>query len=126
MKRLVGIDADAAFAGIVNAALIAALCVVLATLGGCAKDVPLFVTATTPALPQECNPGNPVVRQVKPDLPGGWASDAVAVRDRETWRVAYRDVQGQRVTCWQRLHVLFPQPPAPSATPRAVAKAPAR
>jgi hypothetical protein len=124
MKRLNRIEADTALAAIVNAALLAALCVALAALGGCAKDVPLFVTATTPALPQECNPGNPVVRQVKPDLPGGWASDAVAVRDREQWRVAYRDVQGQRVTCWQRLHVLFPQPPPATPSPRPVARAP--
>lgn len=93
-------------------------------LGGCANDAPLFVTATTPALPAECEPGRPVVRPVRPDLPGGWASDAAAIKDRETWRAAYRDAQGQRVTCWQRLQVLFPQP-SDKASPRVAARAPA-
>lgn len=111
IRNLASLDADRVLAAIVSAGLVAGICLALAGLGGCVHDEPpLFVTATTPEIPPECDPGKPVVRQVKPDLPGGWASDAAAVKDREAWRTAYRDAQGQRVTCFQRLQVLLPQP----------------
>jgi hypothetical protein len=117
-------DADRVFTRIILATLMIAIAVALASCRP--GEVPLFVTTSTPAIPPECQPGNPVVRQVRADLPDGWASDAAAIRDREAWRSAYRDAQGQRVACFDRLQVLLPQPPAPAPAPRAVAKAPAR
>jgi hypothetical protein len=78
-------------------------------LAGCSKEPPPFVTVATPALPPECEPGNPVVVRVKPDLPDGWGSDKIAVQASEAWKSAYQDTQGNRVVCWDRLQVLFPK-----------------
>jgi hypothetical protein len=90
-----------------NALIWAFLAVALVATSGCAKDaIPPFVTVAEPEIPAECNPGNPVIQRVKADLEGGWASDAVATRVAEGWRVAYRDAQGARVTCWMQLHAL--------------------
>ena len=91
-------------AGVFHVAILALLALAVLATAGCSRDaVPQFVTLTEPEPPAECNPGDPVVQKVKADLEGGWASDAVAARVSEGWRVAYNNAQGARVTCWMRL-----------------------
>jgi len=116
-------DAIAGATGLLTALAISALYFAMAMLVGCAKDAPAFVTLTTPALPTVCEPSPAKVAKVKADLPEGWASDAAAVRDRETWRRQVESLQGKQAACWIQLNTLFPQP-KPAEKPKTTKGAP--
>ncbi len=87
---------------------IIAMCTLVA---GCAKEVPapVYLTAETPQLPEQCFPDQ-VPSPKEPKLKAGQdATDIDAVRDRESWKRALRTEASHRATCAQRLDVLFPK-----------------
>ncbi len=78
-------------------------------LAGCAKEVPapVYLTAEIPALPEQCFPDQ-VPPPKEPRLKAGQdATDIDAVRDRESWKKAYRTEKAYRSICGSKLDVLF-------------------